>query len=150
MVLRSPVPQPTLQHHNAEDQRYVAEVFRGQFALSLRRVMLYQDLQRLGRSDRLTGSLRRWYVEQRLAEDLDAGRLVSVVMFDIDAFKAVNDTHGHAAGDDVLVGVSATLRSGLRSLDLVGRWGGEEFLVVLPETPQDIAQQVAERLRASG
>lgn len=149
MVLRAPKSQPTLDDRTLDDQRYVAEVLRGQLALSLRRVMLYQELQRLGRLDRLTNCLRRWYVDQRLAELVDRGHVISVAMIDIDHFKQVNDQHGHAAGDEVLQAVSGALLQGVRSEDLVGRWGGEEFLVVLPDTSITRAAQVAERLRTT-
>lgn len=76
------------------------------------------------------------------------GKPVSVLLCDVDHFKRVNDKYGHHAGDDVLKTVGATLQAGLRSIDHVARWGGEEFLIVLPTTAADEAQAVAERLRA--
>src|SRR6185436_11318492 len=74
-------------------------------------------------------------------------RELCVLMLDIDHFKAVNDRHGHAAGDDVLKLISATFAWGLRDADVCGRIGGEEFAVVLPETGLAQAMQTAERLR---
>lgn len=76
------------------------------------------------------------------------GRPLSVLLCDVDHFKRVNDRHGHQAGDDVLRAVAASLQSGLRNIDHVARWGGEEFLIVLPATHVDEAQAVAERLRS--
>jgi len=124
-------------------------VLRSQLALSLRRVLLYGDLQALARTDPLTGTHRRWYGETRLNELIESGEVLSVAMVDIDLFKAVNDRHGHAAGDQVLSAVGRGLVAGLRSGDLVSRHGGEEFLLLLPETPPAGAMLVAERLRAA-
>jgi diguanylate cyclase (GGDEF)-like protein len=82
-----------------------------------------------------------------VARALRYGRNLSCLMIDVDRFKAVNDTHGHAVGDLVLQSVAATCRLELRAGDYVGRIGGEEFVVILPETGTDDAFQVAERLR---
>jgi diguanylate cyclase (GGDEF)-like protein len=68
-----------------------------------------------------------------------------VLFIDIDHFKRVNDTHGHLVGDQILVMVASALRSGLRSFDFVGRWGGEEFIVLLPNITDDVLKRVAER-----
>ena len=94
-------------------------------------------------TDELTGLHNRRYIGQRLREELARsqrnGRPCSCILFDIDFFKRVNDTHGHAAGDEVLRGVAAAAREALRQSDLLGRWGGEEFLAVLPDT--DLARR---------
>jgi two-component system cell cycle response regulator len=101
--------------------------------------------------DPLTGLYNRRYAEgalRRLGEGVrQTRRGLAVVMVDIDHFKALNDTHGHAAGDRVLVEVASRLQSVLRPTDLIARVGGEEFLVVLPEAGAEEALQVAERLR---
>ncbi len=149
LVLRSAKDQPSLANLGANQRRAVAELLRGQFALSLRRVMLFRSLQELARSDALTGAWRRWYGEARLAELTEAGAVVAVCIVDIDHFKLVNDTHGHAGGDRVLAAVAKALAAGVRSEDLVARIGGEEFLVVLPGTQPGPAMLVAERLRAA-
>jgi two-component system cell cycle response regulator len=103
--------------------------------------------------DPLTGLYNRRYAEgalRRLGEGVRQNRRgLAMVMVDIDHFKALNDTHGHAAGDRVLVEVSSRLQQVLRPSDLIARVGGEEFLVVLPEAGPEEAQQVAERLRAA-
>jgi diguanylate cyclase (GGDEF)-like protein len=70
-------------------------------------------------------------------------------MIDIDHFKLLNDRHGHAAGDEALRKAGEVLRSSLRSVDIVGRYGGEEFCVMLPDTSPEVARQSAERIRKS-
>lgn len=149
VVLRGAKAQPTLRSRSAHDQKSVAEVLRGQLTLSLRRVMLYGELQALARSDPLTGTSRRWYGEKRLEELVESGSVVAVAMVDIDFFKKVNDGFGHSAGDAVLAAVGRCLASGLRTGDMVCRWGGEEFVVVLPDTSPAGAVQVANRLRSA-
>jgi len=108
-------------------------------------------LDLLSRTDALTGLANRRELETRLgAERLRADRSrvpFSVVMMDLDGFKAVNDTHGHAAGDAVLRHAATRCRETARSVDTVGRWGGEEFLFVLPSTPLDGAVKLAEKVR---
>ncbi len=149
LVLHEAHQQPSLAKLDDRQRRAVAELLRGQFALSLRRVMLFRSLQDLARSDPLTGTWRRWYGEARLNELTDAGAVVAVCIVDIDHFKRVNDRHGHGGGDAVLAAVAKTLIAGVRSEDLVARLGGEEFLIVLPGTPPVGAAMVAERLRAA-
>jgi diguanylate cyclase (GGDEF)-like protein len=73
---------------------------------------------------------------------------LSAIVLDLDHFKALNDRHGHQAGDEVLEGVGAALRTGIRASDFAGRWGGEEFVVLLPDTDHEGALQAAEMLRA--
>ena len=108
------------------------------------------DLEILSRTDVLTGLSNRRDVESRLATELDLARRhgfeLSVLMIDVDHFKVLNDTLGHAAGDVALVEIARCLRAGLRTSDVLGRWGGEEFLAVLPVTGPDGALDVAARL----
>ncbi len=102
-------------------------------------------------TDRLTGVSNRTAVLARLFGELERvaryERPLSVGFVDIDHFKAVNDTYGHHAGDIVLRGVANALRANLRGSDALGRYGGEEFLVILPETGADDAANLAEKLR---
>jgi len=149
LVLRKARAQPPLANAAMTQRRGVAELLRGQFALSLRRVILFRSLQELARTDPLTATWRRWYGEARLAELADGGAVVAVCVVDIDLFKRVNDGHGHAVGDRVLAAVGRALAAHLRSEDLVARIGGEEFLVLLPATAPLGAVQAAERLRAA-
>jgi diguanylate cyclase (GGDEF)-like protein len=101
--------------------------------------------------DLLTGVLNRQALLSRLDDELERAaryqRPCSVVLVDLDHFKRVNDTHGHAAGDLVLREVADVLRTNVRAADIVGRYGGEEFMVVLPETDADDAAASAEKLR---
>jgi two-component system, cell cycle response regulator len=101
-------------------------------------------------TDALTGLHNRRYMERHLAALADeakaAGRPLSVLVADIDHFKSVNDTYGHDAGDNVLREFAARLRRYTRSMDLACRVGGEEFIVIMPDTTQQQAQQAGERL----
>jgi diguanylate cyclase (GGDEF)-like protein len=110
-------------------------------------------LDALARTDELTGLPNRREVLERVAAELERGARTglptSLLMFDIDRFKRVNDTHGHAAGDCVLRAVAAIARVSLRRIDVCGRVGGEEFLVLLPDADAEDALAAAERLRAA-
>jgi len=149
VILRGATPQPTLAHLSEAVQERVADVLRSQLALSLRRVLLYQHLQELARSDPLTGVHRRWYGERRLEELVEGGAVVAVAMVDIDHFKQVNDRLGHAAGDAVLAAVGQALNATIRGGDVVCRFGGEEFLILWPSAAPLGASIAAERLRAA-
>jgi diguanylate cyclase (GGDEF)-like protein len=149
IIVRNAEAQPTIAHLHRDIQMRIAEVLRSQLALSLRRVLLYQHLQELARVDPLTTTHRRWYGERRLEELVEGGEVVAVAMVDIDHFKQVNDSFGHAAGDQVLTAVGTALGNGIRHGDLVCRYGGEEFLLILPNASPASAGLVAERLRAA-
>ncbi|MHB8764036.1 MAG: diguanylate cyclase [Deferrisomatales bacterium] len=109
-------------------------------------------LQEASRTDPLTGLPNRRDMLERLAGELGrsarSGAPVAVLMADVDRFKAVNDTHGHEVGDLVLRSLAESLLANLRVYDSCARWGGEEFLVLLPETGLDAALAVAEKMRA--
>ena len=108
-------------------------------------------VEELSRTDALTGLANRRSLEERLAEEARryerSGRSFAVVLADIDLFKEVNDRFGHEAGDEDLSVVAGRLRAGVRAVDLAGRWGGEEFLIVLPDTDIAGARELAEKLR---
>lgn len=110
------------------------------------------ELQRLANHDQLTSLLnRRAFFEQGeklVAACRSQGATLVCIMCDIDHFKSINDTHGHPVGDEAIKVVSSLLRSAVRPTDLVGRYGGEEFCVLLPGLPEDLAPKVAERIRA--
>lgn len=102
-------------------------------------------------TDALTGLHNRRYLERHLGQLLNAGdrdKPLSLLVLDIDHFKAINDTHGHDGGDDVLREFARRLRKTVRGIDLVCRLGGEEFVVVMPETTVPLAHLVAERIRS--
>ncbi len=104
-------------------------------------------------TDALTGLPNRRAAEEQLRRELGRaeryGGDVSVVWFDLDRFKEVNDVHGHEAGDAVLREIGAALRPELRASDVLARWGGEEFVAILPEQDRAAAARTAERLRAT-
>ena len=108
-------------------------------------------IRELAQVDELTRlSNRRHIVEALVAEQgrgQRAGQPLSVVLVDLDHFKAINDRHGHAVGDTVLREFAGALRTGLRESDAAGRWGGEEFLLLLPQTPAAAAAVLVDRLR---
>lgn len=115
------------------------------------REALKSRLEEQAHQDYLTGLYnRRYFIEQgqvELARAQRYGSTLSMLMLDIDHFKAINDTHGHKAGDIVLQKFSEVMRETLRTIDIVGRIGGEEFAILLPETDMTKAAEVAERLR---
>jgi two-component system cell cycle response regulator len=108
-------------------------------------------LESMLREDTLTGLLNRRAILSQLNGTISGARRhghpLSVAMVDLDEFKAVNDIHGHAVGDEVLIAAVRAMRAHLRAEDQLGRMGGEEFLVVLPDTREDAATLVAEKLR---
>ncbi|SDE63028.1 GGDEF domain-containing response regulator [Rhodospira trueperi] len=129
---------------------------RNLLSLRLRHLALLRanaELARLANVDSLTGTLnRRRFMEvatRDLARDRRHNRPVSLIMMDVDHFKGINDSFGHAVGDAALSGMAAACRQVLRESDVVARMGGEEFVVLLPETPMPQASEAAERLRAT-
>jgi two-component system cell cycle response regulator len=123
----------------------------GHLTLILDNARLSQRLHEMSTRDGLTRQLNHRAIYERLTEELERARRyrypLSVVLCDMDHFKEVNDTYGHLAGDAVLREGAAVLRSSLRSGDLLGRYGGEEFLAVLPQIDLEAARAAAERLR---
>lgn len=108
-------------------------------------------LVQMSETDPLTGvGNRRFFIDRAVHALAEAGRLqspVCVILIDIDDFKKLNDAHGHAVGDNALVAVARTCRQGLRASDVFCRWGGEEFIVLLPHTTLEQGCMMAERLR---
>jgi len=111
-----------------------------------------EELEKLAYIDHLTGLANRRYAEIELRKRLDEmqryGWPFGVIMIDIDHFKLVNDRYGHEVGDRVLVMVAKTLVASSRSFDLVGRWGGEEFIIIAPNVTEERLRAVAKRLCA--
>jgi len=112
---------------------------------------LYAQMSWNAATDPLTGIVNHGYFMERLEIELQRsqryGRSLALLFLDLDHFKLVNDTYGHHIGDEVLKAFARTLQNGVRECDLVGRYGGEEFIVLLPETELDQARNLALRLR---
>lgn len=113
--------------------------------------LLIEELQRTSITDQLTGVFNRNYMMRQMPASIAAadryGRPLSVVAVDIDHFKSINDSHGHLYGDQVLKGFADVMSAGIRKEDYVFRYGGEEFIIILPETDSEQAFNTAERLR---
>ncbi len=110
-----------------------------------------QQSMQMAVTDPLTGLYNRRYMETHLATLLDQttnrGKSVSILVIDIDYFKAVNDSHGHDIGDQVLQEFAERIRSNIRTIDMACRFGGEEFVLVMPDTDMSLAYKIGERLR---
>jgi two-component system cell cycle response regulator len=135
-----------------------ADELRARIRIQVRRsryqLLLRQNFEQsltLALTDTLTGVYNRRYfdahIQQLFARAQNADKPLALVAVDIDHFKRVNDTYGHGAGDKVLREVARRMADNLRNLDMVARMGGEEFFVVMPDTPYDFAMMIAERLR---
>lgn len=117
----------------------------------LRNALLYQSALKSAQVDGLTGTNNRAALDQTMVRELELARRhhhpMSLLILDVDHFKVVNDTYGHSAGDHVLRSMVACIKECLRSCDMLFRYGGEEFALLLSETEAEGAQQVAERVR---
>jgi diguanylate cyclase (GGDEF)-like protein len=132
-------------------QMEVAAAMAKQVSVALDNAQLIKDLENLATTDGLTRLYNRRHFMERAEGEFERSRRykreLSVFLIDADHFKAINDTHGHDVGDRALRMLAAACRQGLRHLDVLGRYGGEEFVVVLPETSAALAMETAERLR---
>jgi len=117
----------------------------------MRNILLYRAATQSALRDPLTDTGNRIAMDQTLQREIELSRRhlqpLSLLMLDIDHFKQINDTHGHSAGDDVLKAVAASIKAQLRNVDMVFRYGGEEFLILLSNTSREAAAMVGERLR---
>lgn len=131
--------------------RVKAQIRQKRYADRLRRKM--QKNVELATTDAVTGLYNRHFLSSHLdnlmSEQNDKRHNVSLLMMDLDFFKLVNDTYGHASGDEVLAEFARRISNDIRNIDLAARFGGEEFVIVMPETTLDYAAFVAERLRRS-
>ena len=139
-----------LELQKARDQAQIAKLamLEANRALSAANI----KLQELATTDPLTGISNRRTFEVKLKQEMERshryGHALTVVMFDIDHFKSINDSHGHHIGDGVLVEICRRISSQLRSTDHLARWGGEEFMVLMPHCDRETGKIVAEKLRA--
>ena len=133
------------------DSRSMSQIFGRTFVMALSNAMKHGDLQRIAALDPLTNCYNRRFGLMRLREEFTraerSGLPLGVIMFDIDHFKAVNDSHGHLIGDRVLANVAKEAKQHLREGDVLVRYGGEEFLCILPGASSEGAAEVCERIR---
>jgi diguanylate cyclase (GGDEF)-like protein len=141
------------RHSFDENERRLLTTFAQHAALAMYNAELHRAVEALAVTDALTGIANRRRFEQKLANEILRARryhdALSLVIFDLDNFKQINDRYGHLAGDAVLCAMARTLTRASRETDLVARIGGEEFALILPETGAVEARMVAERIRRS-
>lgn len=138
-----------------EEDLQLAQAFASHAAVVLERKELSEQMEKLKKlsiTDPLTGLLSRRYLHDRLEEELARSqrfnRQLSVLMLDLDGFKQYNDTFGHLAGDRILEAIAVVIMNSVRSIDIVARYGGDEFTIILPETGISMAVLIGERLRS--
>ena len=123
----------------------------GYATIAIQNARLFEQTERLATTDGLTGLFNHRHLHQAMDQMLDRccrdDRPLALIMLEIDNFKRYNDTYGHQRGDEVLRIVAELLRKGSRASDVVARYGGDEFMIVLPDTGKETAGEVAERLR---
>ncbi|MFH1360969.1 MAG: GGDEF domain-containing protein [Candidatus Omnitrophota bacterium] len=134
----------------AKDQEK-ALILSHQFAMALRRVKLYEEVEALAITDSLTQTHTRRYFMDRFEEEIKRANNrkteLSFFIIDVDRFKGFNDKYGHLVGDQILKEIAALIKENVREIDILGRYGGEEFCVVLPDTDHKGAHFAAERIR---
>ncbi|MEI6862928.1 MAG: sensor domain-containing diguanylate cyclase [Candidatus Omnitrophota bacterium] len=135
----------------SEDEMEKFGILAIQLSLEIKKVFLYETVEKMAVTDSLTGLYVRRYFTERLDEELSRsarhGLKFSFLMLDIDDFKKINDTYGHLVGDVVLKDIGSIIKENVREIDLICRYGGEEFAAMLPETSNEGAFVVAERIR---
>ena len=140
-----------LKQRNAELERLRTELEETNKSLEEKVKQRTQELERQANTDTVTGIASRFAIMDRLSRCYLAyqryHRAFSILMIDVDHFKDINDNHGHQTGDKVLHDLAMCIASNIRQPDSVGRYGGEEFLVILPETPGEQAHELANRIR---
>ena len=139
----------------SEDDLRLLQSFANYASIAIERAKLFQmseDLRKISITDSLTGLLNRRYFQKRLNEELERSKRhnhpLSLIMIDIDDFKPFNDSRGHVAGDSALKAVAKAIRDTVRTIDVVSRYGGEEFSVILPQTDKESSSIIAERIRS--
>ena len=140
-------------HETDPDRRAVALLLASQLALVLKNTRLYEEIKELSALDSLTGLLNRRKLSELLDSEVARARRqpceFSLLIVDIDRFKSLNDAYGHPEGDEIIRMVASALRANCRTTDVVGRFGGDEFMLILPGTDARGAATVAENLHAA-
>ncbi len=133
------------------NQDEVGQVLNELSAMQGKLKVMIGELDQLASTDKLTGAWNRRRFEETVETEMDRlrryGQRLSLMILDVDHFKKINDQYGHPVGDQVLVDLSNTIRSSLRASDSLTRWGGEEFVILCPNTTAEIVSKLAERLR---
>ncbi len=136
-----------------EDRKKLFATIGGQLGIAIENARLFEKTKELSLHDPLTGLANRSLMDIELKNNFAMARRtkrpLSLVMLDLDHFKKYNDTYGHPAGDKLLADIAAIITGMMRETDLVVRYGGEEFLIILPETDSSSAVQIAERIRTT-
>ncbi len=143
--------QSYLPYAYSDDDQTLLELLAAHAATAMENARLFAEIQRLAIVDPLTGLFNRRHFFEIVQSEFERARRysrpLSIAMLDMDHFKQVNDTYGHLVGDQVLMHLAALCRENMRVVDVIGRYGGDEFIILMPETPLKVAYQVTERLR---
>jgi diguanylate cyclase (GGDEF)-like protein len=133
------------------EQLELARTMANEAAMALENARLYEEARALADRDQLTGFYNHRYFHERFGEEVlraqRSRRPISVLMLDLDDFKLVNDTFGHLFGDQVLAWTAELIRSTMRESDIPARYGGDEFAILLPDTPAESAATAVDRIR---
>ena len=135
---------------NKDDLRLLS-TFANQAAIAIQNAKLHQEVKQLAITDELTGLYNFRYIKDRLEEEVKRAQRfkhpLALIMADIDHFKGFNDAYGHLEGNKALQNIAGILQLNVREVDIVGRFGGEEFIIILPEANKKEAHKIAERIR---
>ncbi len=139
------------REHFADEETATLATLANQIAATLENARLYREARTLAVTDALTGLLNHRHMQERFDQELARaarhGQSLAVVMLDLDNFKLFNDTYGHPAGDQILRATAAILRAATRTTDIIARYGGDEFCLILPQTDQAGALELVERVQ---
>lgn len=148
-----PAPPALRDPYANKHARIIARLLRFISTVTTELEASNQEITKLSITDRLTQLVNRIRLDQVLDEQIELARRygtpLAVILVDVDHFKQVNDLHGHLIGDEVLIRIAHALRDHTRKVDVVGRWGGEEFLIIAPNTGAEEAARLAEKLRTA-
>ncbi len=151
LVINNEVAGYLIANNLAENDKSRFQILAQQFLIMVKRAFLYKNIQELAIMDGLTQVFSRRHLLERFEEELKRSRKFkhnfSFLMVDIDKFKSFNDKYGHLVGDAILREVSRSVKDNVRQIDFVGRYGGEELSIVLPETDKAQAMLAAQRIR---
>lgn len=137
----------------SEEDLRLLTTFAATSTAAIRNAIFHAEIQGLAATDPLTGRLNRRTFFEHIQREIERfhrfGHLLSVMMFDVDLFKKINDKYGHSVGDEILITVSDRCCSVIRQVDVLARFGGDEFVILLPETDHHMAMEIANRVRTS-